>query len=88
MLASNRVGFAAKRLQILAQGFNPGLIVPKGSALKVAPDRCGYALYVFKESAPRAGIWCPFRARPLNVLHPGLKPWAKICNRFAVNIQS
>jgi hypothetical protein len=119
-------GFTAKRLQNLAQGFNPGLVVSARCALKASPtsrsrgaipnwrstptlqysitprDRIRgrgrersaprvppewYSVRVscrVKELAASLEIWCPCRARRSQNLHPGLKPWAKFCNCFAV----
>jgi hypothetical protein len=77
--------FTAKRLQNLAQGFNPGLVVSARCALKVAPE--WYSVRVscrVKELAAPLEIWCPCRARRSQNLHPGLKPWATFCNCFAV----
>ena len=76
---------AAKRPQILAQGFNPGLAVPKLCALKGRAREGNRTLLGCIRNQPLDLESCPFRAHHLKTSHPGLKPWAKICNRFAVN---
>ena len=53
--------YAPKGQEILAQGFNPGLIVSKGRALKVAPDS-GWLVpqTITRDFASSHPIWCPF----------------------------
>ena len=72
---------APKGLEDLAQGFNPGSVVPAERALKVAPEgvRRGRWEYSFDQSTP---ICCHFQGTSLLTHNPGLKPWAKSCCPF------
>jgi hypothetical protein len=94
-----RVRFAAKRLQILAQGFSPGNGFAKVNALKGRPTR-GRLRHI--EPAFSGGNSCGlvdgFLATPSVGLHfrspfqvdsgadvfPGLKPWAVLLDHFMV----
>ena len=93
-------GLTAKRSQTIAQGFSPGVSLQK-CALKGRPigternkstdadskngrDWRGSEASPLKPNATsRSGA--TFRARLGEASNPGLKPWAKICYRFAVN---
>ena len=75
--------FAPKGQEILAQGFNPGFVAAEKYALKVASEG---SLFLHGATRYRFGherrIWCPFRARRLEMVNPGLKPWANIYRPF------
>jgi hypothetical protein len=68
--------YAPKGQKIIAQGFNPGLLVAKRCALKVAPDvsatREINTPWVEHNSRP------PLSGRSDFLPNPGLKPWAMI----------
>jgi sulfonate transport system substrate-binding protein len=79
----------AKRLQILAQGFNPGWGVVTERALKghqTGIERLSQRNHVVRKIRPSSGA--TFRAHSLVVVNPGLKPWAMIYNRFAVSAEA
>jgi hypothetical protein len=93
-------GLTAKRFKIIAQGFSPGIRPPKDFALKGRPigTRCKRwtgagtkdardcreveALLLQPNTTSRSGA--TFRAHLCGMSNPGLKPWAKIYNRFTV----
>ena len=88
-MGTNSTYLAPKGLEIIAQGFNPGLTAMKRRALKAA--------LVFGLRLPQmiecwAGyppwIWCPFRAHRLKTPNPGLKPWAEIYCPFGAKTSS
>ena len=94
-------GLTAKRSQIIAQGFSPGISSPQKCALKGRPIgtkrnkstdadtnngrdwREIEASSLEPNAASRSGA--TFRAHLCDASNPGLKPWAKICYRFAVD---
>ena len=63
-----------------AQGFSPGNVYVKGSALKGRPTAGRYSQKMRSSKATRFGR--PFRAISLCVWFPGLKPWAILCSPF------
>ena len=90
---------AAERPQIIAQGFSPGIRPPSESALKgrpiwIAGESSGAYRFASRHcqwfgtsslqlnGASRSSA--TFRAPLYDTSNPGLKPWAEICNRFAV----
>ena len=74
--------FAAKRFNRTAQAFRPGK-APSKSALKgrpTGPVKMNTLLSMSKDHRIRT----TFQGEFLVAKNPGLKPWAKICNRCAV----
>jgi hypothetical protein len=67
MVESSGGVFAPKEQQNLAQGFNPGLTIPKTAALKVAADQGAFTNTVGNLLGRSYRIWCPreaLRPRP------------------------
>ena len=95
------LGPAPEGLNIIAQGFNPGLVAHVGRALpvrrsfalssegeKVAPD-CAWPMRVVhdpKRNRPQR-LCRPFRANLTGATNPGLKPWAIVYSRFAASLK-
>ena len=81
MLAQVSVGLAAKRLEIIARGFSPGLAEPT-SALKVAPEAVCPGLGIVPRSidAPVTGFRGRGRERS-RLRAPLQKDAAKDCSR-------
>jgi hypothetical protein len=77
---------APKGQQSSAQGFNPGLAVPKRCALKVAPedDRREFWRTILTK---RHQSGATFRARRVLIPNPGLKPWAEFFCPFGAEIK-
>ena len=72
-----RLTFAPKGRKDLAQGFNPGLNVPKSRALKVAPDGIvagDVCVLINRALIPHL---MPLQGISGTTLNPGLKPWAE-----------
>ena len=70
-----------KGLEDLARGFNPGFGIQKSSALKAAPGRDVVSpARVPNPAAQPSGA--TFRAHPIHLNNPGLKPWAESSSPF------
>jgi hypothetical protein len=67
---------APKGQQDSAQGFNPGYGILKRCALKGHKRRLG-EFNGRLQSAARTHSGATFRAHPITLRYPGLKPWAK-----------
>src|ERR1700751_5768671 len=95
-MTSGKKYYAPKGQKIIAQGFNPGLVVPKRCALpvrhssalsgeggKVAPD----VGTTGKINAPRFEhtFRPPLSGRPNFLPNPGLKPWANFFRPFGAD---
>jgi hypothetical protein len=77
---NNRLS-APKGREILAQGFNPGLVDRMRRALKVAPEEASLGhRYANSIGCHKSGA--SFRAHVFFTSNPGLKPWAKLCRPF------
>jgi hypothetical protein len=75
--------FAPKGQEILAQGFDPGLHLLKRSALKGHQTRRGRPKRgIIVRGGNKTNSGAAFRAHPLGILNPGLKPWANIFCSF------
>jgi len=82
------LGPAPEGLNTIAQGFNPGLVVHVGRALKVAPDCAWPVRVVHDPERNRTQRLCrPFRANLTGATNPGLKPWAIVYSRFAASLK-
>ena len=69
------------RVLTLGTAFNE--MCPEGAPGGVRPVQAPE----YSPSETPAPSGATFRAHPLGTVNPGLKPWAKICNRFAVKFQ-
>ena len=81
-LARESVGFAAKRLKTIAQGFNPGLRTSGMHPESGARD-CHAASFVLIK--PQRQFWCHFQGTSDLTLNLGLKPWAMIFRPFGAS---
>jgi hypothetical protein len=76
--------FALEGQNIIAQGFSPGFNEQVRYALKGHPI-CGHESSQIDRPVPKQRhSGATFRALLPVMSNPGLKPWAMICNRFAV----
>jgi hypothetical protein len=84
--AENMIELTAKRLQDSAQGFNPGYRFTSRLALKGRKVGLGR---LDRQSTTISrltnNLWRHFQGASFSDDNPGLKPWAKSYNRFAVN---
>ena len=78
------VSFTAKRLYRTAQGFNPGYDAKRDVPRKrhQSSERLGNSVRHFPELT---FLGRRFQGTSFSVAEPGLKPWAVLYNRFAVN---
>jgi hypothetical protein len=88
-------GTTAKRSKNIAQGFSPGLVM-RETALKVAAAvvlptervcrvrRLHQGTQIVHEGPTTHAFGRHFQGASSGPKNPGLKPWANICNRFAV----
>src|ERR1700758_461578 len=82
-MTSGEKYYAPKGQKIIAQGFKPGLVVPKRCALKVAPD----VGTTGKINGPRFEHRSrpPLSGRSNFLPNPGLKPWANFFHPFGAD---
>jgi hypothetical protein len=77
---------APKGHEDLAQGFNPGYGILMRCALKGHKNRCKAAGAGIR-NATRTHSGAAFRAHPILIGDPGLKPWAKFSSPFGASNQ-
>jgi hypothetical protein len=84
----------AKPLQIIAQGFSPGTVLPKRFALKERPSWLAYYIPLLtanpscerNTSAANIAWSAALSGRFCLLPNPGLKPWANLLCPFGANI--
>jgi hypothetical protein len=70
-----------KGLEDSSRAFNPGFDIKKNCALTAAPDRAAISrAHVPTPDARPSGA--TFRARSIQTINPGLKPWAESLSPF------